>query len=645
MLRKVFWQVCLLLLVSLALAQRAPPLATSDLTQAQLSYLQNALLCQRRLSFAVPLFRVLVPGMDTESILFNGTDYSTAKVTDLVTKALQLGIRRLVLTLYFDVYTQNLQFCPLSYGIEPYAESATDVVLQDPWDRSALYTCPSPQTSLATLLQPLYLWCQDNNDYNYRDVLVLVVNVKMARTNGTSAVASATLSSPFATDSSLTANTESSTSSAVGALSSVISLVNASMTASATVAPTTSTTATVTTLPTTVPLSDTATTLFGKMLYTPHALQSQRSNLNDSWLNLNSYKVTTTDYYSTNFAYYRVAEYSKDNSSTHVLTTPNGWPSLQYMLSMNTRVLVGFGSVDSSAALFYNFSADSAQIFAAENISGIPPLYLPALNFPTGSCSVPESGVSMESTGLDDFMPPESPLPSAREVSWGFAYVSSSPQYYAYNQSAKIINCGFQPLFSNRYSASLIESTVWSWAELEPVANENSRCAVMSAKNGRWYNTDCSVAYPVACKSYLNPLNWTIVSSTLYIYYEAGINIDSVCPEGFYFGVPMTPQENSALYAQLSEIDGAVVVWINYNSIGAAGCWVFGTDPCPDTDATVNLSTVLASTYKEAIGVVCVFVIFVFLKGRQQYQSSRASQRKYEARRLKNFGEFKCVPA
>ncbi|GME23862.1 C-type cyclin [Neofusicoccum parvum] len=197
-------------------------------------------------------------------------------------------------------------------------------------------------------------------------------------------------------------------------------------------------------------------------------------------------------------------------------------------------------------------------------------------------------------------------------------------------------------------------SSIWSWADNEPrnitneVDNANyMRCATMRAStHGRWALTDCTERHHAACRVGDAPYQWRISDPK-----DSYTDSNLICPQGSSFDTPRTALENRYLFAALQtlanenpdDFDGDTTVWLNFNSLDVADCWVVGVSTNCPYDLAANQDEnrlVIIPTVAAVIVFVCA-VLTVFVK----CAGNRRSSRKIRRRRMQEGWEYEGVPS
>lgn len=353
-------------------------------------------------------------------------------------------------------------------------------------------------------------------------------------------------------------------------------------------------------------LSSIFSRMMGNKLYTPPTLQSERSNLNKSWyaVSQNSHPISE---------YFTVVE---NHGHLPYSSTPDGWPCESYMeMVLGKRALVAFGDISGKMSA-YNFTADGEWIFASgtlaenANITLAPGATDNINNHDRTYKKHIEQGCLYNSKSheinrtLDKWW--YSPLLSPKGdpvTGTGIGDDDQNEHQSNFNYSEQlardIVDCGVSLLanvtLDNRTAdmhpvdyLDIVRTSIWSWADREPSSAgsastlEDGRCAALDMKrDGQWRARDCNFHFYGACRVDNEPYTWVLTDKR--VAYE---DVDKHCPPGSHFSVPRTPLENTYLYALVisqphklaASGDDATKysVWLDFNSMDVAQCWVVG---------------------------------------------------------------------
>jgi hypothetical protein len=374
-------------------------------------------------------------------------------------------------------------------------------------------------------------------------------------------------------------------------------------------------------------------------IYTPPELASDRNDLDESWYNGPSINYADPGYYST------------QKLANGILSTPDGWPTEGYVqLTKLMRLLLGWGTIDPQMAN-YNFAEDAGTVFPQGYLSQAIPMQADSVGQVTSGCFFDASVTAV----------------SHLNSSWALSSLNQKAPFPALANN--LTACGISPILnvtlanasadSNATSyISFSQSTIWNWAPGEPANSSASisdedypqsefRCALMDvspAYVGHWRVEDCPNKYRAACRIDSQPYEW-VLSSTEVSFYDAP---DS-CPNGSTFSAPRTGLENHYLHHtvlssgdRLATSDEAKGVWLNFNSLDIAACWVTtgpnGTCPYYVNERAEQSRQVLVPT----IGAIIVFVLTVLT----MFVKCNANRRNSRTRRRGDGGwDYEGVPA
>ncbi|KAI9934951.1 hypothetical protein ASPWEDRAFT_31301 [Aspergillus wentii DTO 134E9] len=382
-------------------------------------------------------------------------------------------------------------------------------------------------------------------------------------------------------------------------------------------------------------------------IYGPAQLADERSNLNNSW-------------YQVENGYKPIAEYfTTIEDSDGKQSTPDGWPCSKYVqLARERRILLGYGTIDSQLD-GYDEISDNEVLF--------PPGYLTHIK----NVTIAESG-TLGSCLYD----PDATQVSQANSSWAESGNIPIPNdlnktatlWQVTDMISNLTACGLSPtvndtLFgatadtdSNPYrNVSL--STSWAWAIGEPKRADShddqpkmDRCAIMDLSlKGRWRAANCSETNRrVACRVNNKPFTWAISSDMST--YDGAFDI---CPDDSHFGVPRTGLENTYLYrhalSQSKDImdpastDAAMrEILLDFNSLDIGSCWVSGSPraSCPYASDPEQLErrTVIVSLIA-GIVIFIITALTLFVKCNANRRNSRRRKRVIEG------WEYEGVPS
>ncbi|EAW14115.1 Lectin C-type domain protein [Aspergillus clavatus NRRL 1] len=374
-------------------------------------------------------------------------------------------------------------------------------------------------------------------------------------------------------------------------------------------------------------------------IYKPFQLYKDRSNLNDSWYEVDDGYKPITEYFTIH----------TDSSGTQ--STPDGWPCSKYVqLAQERRLFLEYGSVDPQLGT-YDLVNDNNVIF--------PPNYLTSM--------VPVSSSDNSSSAYGCLYDPGATSVSQVNSSWATSgsMAVSEPLNDPHglrqmsDLSLNLTACGLSPtlnstLFNKTADAdtepyqNISLSASWAWALGEPRDALPSgtdddppridRCAIMDLSlGGRWRATNCSKVRHAACRVGNHPFTWSL-SSTPYDYWDAHQN---ACPKNTSFAIPRTGLENTYLYHYLLDHQGEIMdptssdpakreIWLDFNSLDVASCWVTGgpESSCPYVADPHQLERRAVLVAAIAGIVICIITaLTLFVKCNTNRRNSRRGKR------------------
>lgn len=386
----------------------------------------------------------------------------------------------------------------------------------------------------------------------------------------------------------------------------------------------------------------------GEYIYNPSQLAEERSNLNNSW-----YRVT--DGYEPITEYFTIQEDAKGRQST-----PDGWPCSKYVqLARERRILFGYGDIDPQIE-GYDLGSDSVLF---------PPSYL--TDFVNVSSAVDgslDTGCLYDS---DAYL--VSQVNSSWAVSTRIPVPSTNSSVILGQLSSMVTNltaCGLSPNLNDTLLNATADNDVetyrnislsasWAWSAGQPQdsiddedGDPKERCAVIDlSTNGHWAAIGCGEDRYAACRVDNLPFTWKL--STEKTSYR---NAERACPENTTFSLPRTGLENTYLYRYLlssqsgsngtldvsSSKDSMRQVWLDFNSLDIASCWVSGGPDanCPYASDPQQLEkrTVLVATIW-GIVICVVAALTLFVKCNANRRNSRRRKRVIEG------WEYEGVPS
>ncbi|KAI9671013.1 MAG: hypothetical protein M1831_005098 [Alyxoria varia] len=386
-------------------------------------------------------------------------------------------------------------------------------------------------------------------------------------------------------------------------------------------------------------------TRLSSYMYTPGLLQSQRADIQGSWLSVGNSSQPDPGYFTT-----------LDDASN----TPDGWPSESFLEFENMRrVLVGIDNVDPQIAN-YDFDNDD-YIFQGMTLSNLVDVNL-----------------SPNGTVVDDCIvqTDEQPTVKAANSSWAVSTnVAGLDQLetgveepnLAKLSISNLTACGYTPILNSSVGQTadvdiepyqtFVYTSVWSWAWEEPsndsfkpsyrasgedASDTDFRCALFDSSNlGRWRTAICQNRHYAACRTNGAPYSWRISQDTG-SYGEVG----SSCPDGTRFAVPRNALENRYLLSAANDPelrrDNVRELWLNFNSLSVESCWVAGVNTtCPYTPLEgYNTREIVAPT----VGAIIVIVIALLTLLVKCGANRRRTRRKRQRKRVHKGWEYEGVP-
>ncbi|KAJ5758528.1 hypothetical protein N7520_005684 [Penicillium odoratum] len=390
-------------------------------------------------------------------------------------------------------------------------------------------------------------------------------------------------------------------------------------------------------------------TELGSYIYTPAQLTKDRSNLNESWYEVDETYMPIVEYYTIH----------KDESGQQ--STPDGWPSAKYIqFAKSDRVLIEYGSVDPQLAT-YNLSQDEDNIFSPHFMSSGVKISTAENGTVTSGCLY-EPGATAVSQANSSWAISQIPVTDGKSADSTMGSVA--------DVIAGITACGMSPMLNStlfgqsadanvEYYRNVSLSSGWAWAIGEPKGAGTGggtsgkpafdRCSIMDLSlEGRWRATNCTEERRGACRVGNSPFLWTITNAT-----GKYSEISDSCPPGSTLAVPRTGLENTYLYKQLLSEPSATLdstssnpalreVYLDFNCIDVTSCWVTGgadaTCPYANDPQELERRTVIVAAVAGVI-VLVIFALTVFVKCNTNRRNSRRRKRVIEG------WEYEGVPS
>lgn len=385
-------------------------------------------------------------------------------------------------------------------------------------------------------------------------------------------------------------------------------------------------------------------------LYTPSQLAKDRSNLNESWYEVDESYMPIVEYYTIH----------KDEAG--IQSTLDGWPSSKYVqLAKADRIIIEYGSVDPQLAGF-DFAQDEDAIF--------PPGYLTSAVDITATTNGTLTSGCLYKAGATEVSQANSSWALSNRIPVPDGLSTEDTMGSLTNVISGITGCGVSPmlnttLFGQTADANVEHyrnvslSTGWAWAIGEPQGATSGggtgdtssfdRCAIMDlSSQGHWRATNCSETRRGACRVGNSPFSWTLSNAN-----AEYSNVSDTCPPGSNFAVPRTGLENTYLYKYLLTQPEPTInpastnsilreIYIDFNSIDVASCWVSGGPEakCPYTSDPQQLErrTVLVAAIAGI--VICIITaLTLFVKCNANRRNSRRRKRVIEG------WEYEGVPS
>ncbi|KAJ5604402.1 hypothetical protein N7510_009556 [Penicillium lagena] len=576
-----------------------------------------ALLSERDVAGQIPINFIPSPAVTLSAACFGNRIYDEKAAAKCISNLLAVGYRRLILDIYWSVERRKWTFCPVIVPARadvevPPDSSPTPVVAKSPSITSDAKEAPATgydDSHGDTVYELGKYRCTDNLDlYTLAEVLVeyfqstttdlevyttyLVLNLHVAASD----------SAPNEPASAISGDQlPSSQSERAGSY-----------------------------------LEET----LREFLYSPAELAQDRSNLNESWYEVDQSYMPITEYYTLH----------EDELGQQ--STPDGWPSSKYIqLAKRDRVLIEYGTVDPQLSA-YDLSQDEDFVFPSGYLtSGVAISESQNGSVPSG-CLYHAGAVEVSQANSSWAL--SSHLPVIQSSS------TENTMDALTNTISDITACGISPILNTTLFNETADTNVahyrnvslsagWAWAIGEPrgaayAGGENApqidRCAIMDMSlQGRWRATNCSDVLRAACRVNHSPFSWTLSDST-----ASYSNIASSCPSGSVFSVPRTGLENTYLYETLISEHGTAInptstdptvrdIYVDFNSINVESCWVSGGPgaACPYAADPQELErrTVLVAAVA-GIVILIITALTLFIKCNANRRNSRRRKRVIE---------------
>ncbi|KAJ5175825.1 uncharacterized protein N7482_001702 [Penicillium canariense] len=365
-------------------------------------------------------------------------------------------------------------------------------------------------------------------------------------------------------------------------------------------------------------------TALRQYIYSPAQLAKDRSDLNESWYNVEQSYMPIVEYFTVH----------EDKSGKQ--STPDGWPSAKYIqLAKSDRILVEYGSVDPQLAS-YDLSQDEDGIFPPGYLTSGVDISAATNGTLTSGCLYKAEATEVSQANSSWALSNPVPVPNGSSTESAMGSLT--------NIISGITRCGISPMLNTTLFGQTADtnvehyrnvslSTGWAWAIGEPqgaasgggTADEPSfdRCAVMDLSSyGHWRATNCSEPRRGACRVGNSPFSWALSNAT--VEYP---NVSDTCPPGSTFAVPRTGLENTYLYEYLltqpeTTINPASTdpnlreIYLDFNSIDVTSCWVSGgpAAECPyvsDPQQLEHRTVLVAAIASIIICIITALTLFV----------------------------------
>ncbi|OOQ88167.1 Lectin C-type domain protein [Penicillium brasilianum] len=359
-------------------------------------------------------------------------------------------------------------------------------------------------------------------------------------------------------------------------------------------------------------------------LYTPRQLAKDRSNLNESWYQVDESYMPIVEYYTIH------------TDKAGVQSTPDGWPSAKYVqLAKADRMIIEYGSVDPQIAEF-DFAQDENAIFPPGYLTTDVNVTATTNGTLTSGCLYKQDATAVSQANSSWALSNEIPVPDGLSTEDTMGSLT--------NVISDMTACGMSPmlnttLFDQTADANVDHyrnvslSTAWAWAMGEPEGADTGggtgdtpsfdRCAFMDlSSEGHWRATNCSQTRRGACRIGHSPFSWTISNAT-----AEYSNVSDTCPPGSNFAVPRTGLENTYLYKYLLTQPETIInpasndatlreIYIDFNSIDVTSCWVSGGPEaqCPygaDPQQLERKTVLVAAIAGIVICIITALTLFV----------------------------------
>lgn len=517
----------------------------------------------------IPINFVTNPSVALSAACFGNHIYDQVAAAKCFSNLLAIGYRRLVVDLYWSVDRRTWSFCPVSVPLNPDVTVSSETSTESKTSQTSTITT-AETTSTAASADPATV---TGNDISHGNILYDLGPYKCTDGLDSSTLAEVLVGYFRDTNSQLTVYT-------------TYLALNLHVAASATTPDTPASAIKGAQLPVgTERAGSILGTALHDFIYSPAQLASDRSNLNDSWYQVEQSYMPITEYFT-------IHENEAGDQST-----PDGWPSSKYIqLAKRDRVLIEYGSIDSQL-VDYDLSTEDNVVFPPGHLSSNVKVTAMTNGTLTSGCRYKPGATELSQTDSSWAMANYLPIPDGLSKDETMESIS--------NILSGTTACGLSPTLNStlfgqtadeetEFYRNISLSTSWAWAIGEPHdANygdgggdgdpKYDRCAIIDLTlDGRWRSTNCTEQRRGACRIGHSPFSWVLSNSSSYF-----SNVSDTCPPGSSFAVPRTGLENTYLYKYLlalpeTKIDPGSTnaalreVYLDFNSIDVTSCWVTG---------------------------------------------------------------------
>ena len=561
----------------------------------------------------IPVNYVTYPTVSLKAACFGNNVFDANTISKCISNLLAVGFRRLVVDLYWSPERRSWSFCPVSvpldFDAQPNSTSsgsaATKRAISSVTSSSGSqlyqlgpYLC-SPDLNVSALIDVLHSYFESTTSLLSVYLEFIIFNLHVA----------ASASAPNESAAAVSGSELPKDSERLGRL------LDGSL---------------------------------GQYIYGPDQLATERSNLNDSWYQVNNGYEPITDYFTIH------------QDSSGLQSTPDGWPCSKYVQLANwRRVFFGYGKVDPQLDA-YDLSSDNV-LFAPSYLTNFVNVSSATDGSLDEGCLYDPDAYKVSQVNSSWAQSTRIPIPSTADTTAGLGGMSS--------MVTNLTACGLSPLLNDTLFGAtagadigtyrnISLSSSWAWSTGQPAdsdsesrVNPRERCAVIDlSTGGHWQAIGCSETRRAACRVQDLPFTW-VLSTERPSYSDAS----GVCPNNTSFSVPRTGLENTYLYRYLLSLQSATnnsvdpgsadpemrQVWIDLNSLGIASCWVSGGPDagCPyasDPQQLEKRTVLVATIWGIVVCVVAALTLFV---------KCNANRRNSRRKRVVEGWEYEGVPS